>query len=177
VSTTKSSVHDSNKSLVRNTRSNGYLYCAHHSSVLSRVLLVLDLNISDLQLVVYATTGKTNNGSNRSQSTVLCSLPVFAVILFCMQSRIHVTRPLVANLRPHHQTPLSTALPMSVHAHASHIRLQMGRHLAHQASALCPPACSPKASPHYRSAHFENANYRRPLISPPLSVAVKLRCI
>jgi hypothetical protein len=39
-------------------RTNGYLYCAHHLSVLSQVLLVLDLNIPDLQLVVYATHWK-----------------------------------------------------------------------------------------------------------------------
>jgi hypothetical protein len=46
-------------------------------------------------------------------------------------SMIHATRPLAANLRPRHQTPLSTAPSMSVHAHAGHTRPQMGRHLAH----------------------------------------------
>jgi hypothetical protein len=39
-------------------RTNGYLYYTHHPSVLSRVLLVLDLDIPDLQLVVYATHWK-----------------------------------------------------------------------------------------------------------------------
>jgi hypothetical protein len=37
-------------------RTNGYLYCTHHPSVsvLFRVLLVLNLNIPNLQLIVYA---------------------------------------------------------------------------------------------------------------------------
>lgn len=59
-------------------------------------------------------------------------------------SIVHVTTPPAANLRPRHQTPLSTAPPMSVHAHASHTGPQTGRYLAHQASAPCPPARSPK---------------------------------
>ncbi|SRR5216684_1783080 len=57
---------------------------------------------------------------------------------------VHVTIPLAANLQPHHQTPLSTALPTSVHAHVNHKHPQTGRHLVLQASAPCPPARSPK---------------------------------
>ena len=59
-------------------------------------------------------------------------------------SRIHVARPLAANLRLRRQTRLSTAPPMSVRAYASDKPPQTSPR-AHQASAPCPPERSPKA--------------------------------